>query len=172
MEKQDNSITKNKNQTEKIITQAGFLAEKYGLTRISGELAALLFLEPEPLPIGEMSQILQVSKPSVSTNIRFLERWRVVKKVPVRNDRRDFYEFSDDLWEAAAEAFKSVFQTDARAMLETLESGAEESGLENQRVSARLTEAVEIFRAIDQLASALFARRESKQIPIREIPIE
>ncbi len=154
---------------EIFIREAGFLAENYGLTRIAGELSALLFMESGPVSIGEMSERLGVSKPSVSTNIRFLERWQVVKKVPVRNDRRDYYEFTDDLWLAARAAFESIFQRDVKRLMEVLRTAGAEGG---PAVAARLGQAEELFGAAQTMLSGLLAGRRSASEPVREIPVE
>ncbi|HUT52728.1 MAG TPA: MarR family transcriptional regulator [bacterium] len=156
---------------ENLIKEAGFLAENYGLTRIAGELAALLFLEPGPLSIGEMSERLGVSKPSVSTNIRFLERWQVVKKVPVRNDRRDYYEFIDDLWLAVRAAFESVFQRDVKRLMDVLRSVGTEGG-KDPAVAGRLKQAEELFGAAETVLSGLLAGRSTTAEAVREIPVE
>jgi len=168
MKNDNNSISKNK---EHLITLAGSMAEKYGLTRIAGELSALLLLSPQPMPIGEMSEILNVSKPSVSTNIRFLNRWGLAEKVPVRNDRRDFYKWSEDLFSAARAAFEQIFQRDARSLLDLMGRFSEEFSSE-PLLAERLQEALGLFKALESLAAGLFSDTDTASIPIRDVPVE
>ena len=74
----------------------GHTTQLFGLGRILGQLYALLYLSPRPLCLDEIVNELGVSKASVSTTVRQLERWTAVKRVWVRGDRRDFYEAETD----------------------------------------------------------------------------
>ena len=49
----------------------------------------------ELFPLDDIAEWLEVSKPSVSTNIRLLERWKVVRRVFNRGDRKNYYEIFD-----------------------------------------------------------------------------
>jgi DNA-binding transcriptional regulator GbsR (MarR family) len=155
---------------EAIIAETGAIAESYGLTRIAGELTTLLFLESGPLSIGEMATRLQVTKPSVSTNIRFLERWHVVKKIPVRNDRRDFYSFSDDLWATLREAYEGVILKDARRLSDLLELIHRAEG--DHPVGRRACETRDLIASVSSLAAALFAARPAAAGEVHEIAVE
>lgn len=70
----------------------GYLASTVGLTRVMGQLYAMLFLSNEPLSLDDMAERLKVSKGNASINIRELEKLRVVRKVWVKGSRKDFYE--------------------------------------------------------------------------------
>ena len=80
----------------RFIEAGGHTTQLFGLGRIMGQLYALLYLSPRPLCLDEIVKELGVSKASVSTTVRQLERWTAVKRVWVRGDRRDFYEAETD----------------------------------------------------------------------------
>ena len=80
----------------RFIEAGGHTTQLFGLGRIIGQLYALLYLSPRPLCLDEIVGELGVSKASVSTTVRQLERWTAVKRVWVRGDRRDFYEAETD----------------------------------------------------------------------------
>jgi DNA-binding transcriptional regulator GbsR (MarR family) len=80
----------------KFIEAGGQTTQSFGLGRIIGQIYALLYLTPRALCLDEVAAELGISKASVSTTIRQLERWRAVKSVWVRGDRRDFYEAETD----------------------------------------------------------------------------
>jgi DNA-binding transcriptional regulator GbsR (MarR family) len=92
------------------IDTIGEAAERYGLTRIAGLLKGLLFLAREPLSLDDMAERLEVSKASVSTNIRMLERWKAVRRVFNRGDRKNYYELRGDLWEIETEIVKTIMK--------------------------------------------------------------
>ena len=93
------SMQANKNLIEardNIIESAGRTTQGFGLGRIIGQLYALLFFNPKPMSLDDMAKELSVSKGSVSTNVRELEKWSAVKKVWVKGSRKDFYEAEID----------------------------------------------------------------------------
>lgn len=92
------------------IDHIGERAEKFGFARIAGQLEGLLFLTSGPMSLDEMADRLEVSKASISTNIRFLERLKVVRKVYHRGERKNFYEIAGDIWEIETEILKTLIK--------------------------------------------------------------
>ena len=92
-------------------TRSGQMFENFGFPRISGEVGALLYLHKGKMSLDEISNFLGVSKGSVSTNTRFLMRMKYIKSVRVPGDRKDYYEFSGDLWQSLDEALESFIRT-------------------------------------------------------------
>lgn len=91
-----------------LIQTLGEKAEKFGFSRIAGQLESLLFLAREPLSLDDMADKLEVSKASVSTNIRLLERWKVVKKVYHKGARKNLYQFRGSIWEIETEIARTI----------------------------------------------------------------
>lgn len=81
---------------DNIIESAGRTTQGFGLGRIIGQLYALLFFSPVPMSLDDMAKELKVSKGSVSTNIRELEKWGAVRQIWVKGDRKDYYEAEVD----------------------------------------------------------------------------
>ena len=77
---------------DNIIESAGRTTQGFGLGRIIGQLYALLFFSPKPMSLDDMGGELKVSKGSVSTNIRELEKWGAVRQVWIKGERKDYYE--------------------------------------------------------------------------------
>ncbi len=77
---------------DRFIEGAGLLATTVGGSRVIGQLYTMLFLSDKPLCLDDMVEKLKTSKGDASLNIRELERLRVVKKVWVKGDTKDFYE--------------------------------------------------------------------------------
>jgi DNA-binding transcriptional regulator GbsR (MarR family) len=90
------------------IDTAGEMTERYGLTRVAGQLKGLLLLSSGPLSLDDMAERLEVSKASVSTNIRLLERWKAVRRLFNRGDRKNYYELRGDLWEIETEIITTI----------------------------------------------------------------
>lgn len=47
----------------------------------------------------EIADVLQVARSNVSTSLRELENWKLVRVVHLPGDRRDHYETAQDPWE-------------------------------------------------------------------------
>lgn len=92
------------------IDTIGEISEHYGLTRVAGLLKGLLLFSREPLSLDDMAERLEVSKASVSTNIRLLERWKAVRRVFNRGDRKNYYELRGDLWEIETEIVTTILR--------------------------------------------------------------
>lgn len=76
----------------------GLLFEQDSLPHIAGRVFGLLLVSQEPRCLGELAEVLQVSKASVSTNARLLARRGVLERVRRPGDRRDFYRVAPDLF--------------------------------------------------------------------------
>ena len=91
-----------------LINTIGEKAEKFGFSRIAGQLEGLLLFSRQPMSLDEMAERLEVSKGSVSTNIRLLERWKVVKKAYHRGARKNCYEIRGSIWEIETEIMSTI----------------------------------------------------------------
>ena len=81
---------------DQFVEKMGFLGTLFGFSKLLGQLYAVLYLSPKPAALEELMEALRVSKASVSTNIRELEKWGGCKKVWVKGDRKDYYEAETD----------------------------------------------------------------------------
>src|SRR3989454_7655917 len=77
----------------------GEMGTRWGINRTVAQVHALLFLSPQPLPADEISETLAVARSNVSTSLRELQGWRIVRVVHVLGDRRDHFESIKDVWE-------------------------------------------------------------------------
>jgi DNA-binding transcriptional regulator GbsR (MarR family) len=84
---------------EKFILHWGELGTRWGLNRTVAQIHALLYLSPDPLPADEISTLLTVARSNVSTSLRELQGWGVVRVVHIMGDRRDHFDTIHDVWE-------------------------------------------------------------------------
>jgi DNA-binding transcriptional regulator GbsR (MarR family) len=83
---------------EKFILHWGEMGTRWGINRTVAQIHALLYLSPKPLNAEEISETLSVARSNVSTSIKELQGWGVVKIVHVLGDRRDHFETLKDVW--------------------------------------------------------------------------
>jgi len=84
---------------QKFILHWGEMGTKWGINRTVAQVHALLFLAPKPVPADAIAETLSVARSNVSTSLRELQGWGIVRVVHVLGDRRDHFETSKDVWE-------------------------------------------------------------------------
>lgn len=84
---------------EKYVLHWGEMGTRWGTNRTVAQIQALLYLSPEPLRADEIVELLSVARSNVSTSIRELQSYRLVRMTHVLGDRRDYFESLHDVWE-------------------------------------------------------------------------
>ncbi len=84
---------------ERFILHWGEMGTRWGINRTVAQIHALLYLSDKPLPADEIAATLAVARSNVSTSIRELQSWGIVRTVPVMGDRRDHFQTLTDVWE-------------------------------------------------------------------------
>jgi DNA-binding transcriptional regulator GbsR (MarR family) len=84
---------------QKFILHWGEMGTRWGVNRTVAQVHALLFLSPRPMHAEEIAKTLSVARSNVSTSLRELQGWRIVRVAPVLGDRRQHFESMKDLWE-------------------------------------------------------------------------
>jgi len=84
---------------EKYVLHWGEMGTRWGTNRTVAQIQALLYLSPTPLRADEIVDILSVARSNVSTSIRELQSYGLVRMIHVLGDRRDYFESLNDVWE-------------------------------------------------------------------------
>ena len=84
---------------QKFVLHWGEMGQAWGINRTMAQVHALLFVAPAPLDAEEISKLLDVSRSNVSTSLRELMTWGVVRRVHIIGDRRDRFEALKDVME-------------------------------------------------------------------------
>jgi DNA-binding transcriptional regulator GbsR (MarR family) len=84
---------------KKFILHWGEMGTRWGINRTVAQIHALLYLSPTPLHAEEIARTLAVARSNVSTSLRELQSWGIVRVVHVLGDRRDHFEALADVWE-------------------------------------------------------------------------
>ena len=98
----------------------GRLAGFFGFSDVMGRLYGTLLLSPEPLSLDDLAASLEISKGSVSTNMRALERWGMAKEVWMRGERKKYYRAESDLWQVILNVLGSREQREVQVALDVL----------------------------------------------------
>src|SRR5256885_12748877 len=82
---------------QKIVLHWGEMGSRGGLTRSVAQIHALLYLPARPLPAEEIADELGIARSNVSTSIKELQGWGLIRMVHVLGDRRDHFEAIQDI---------------------------------------------------------------------------
>jgi DNA-binding transcriptional regulator GbsR (MarR family) len=83
---------------EKFILHWGEMGTKWGINRTVAQIHALLHLSAKPLNAEEIADTLSIARSNVSTSLKELQGWGIVKVVHEMGDRRDHFESIHDVW--------------------------------------------------------------------------
>ncbi len=87
--------------TEKFVLHWGEMGTRWGVNRTVAQIHALLYLSPQPMNAEEIASTLSLARSNVSTSLRELESWGIVRAIHLLGDRREHYQATKDVWEMA-----------------------------------------------------------------------
>src|SRR6266705_6841006 len=85
--------------TEKFVLHWGEMGTRWGVSRTVAQIHALLYISPRPLNAEEIADTLSVARSNVSTSLKELQGWGIVRVVHVLGDRKDHFETLSDVCE-------------------------------------------------------------------------
>jgi len=77
----------------------GEMGTQWGVNRSVSQVHALLYLTDRPLPADDIVEQLGLARSNVSTALKELQSYGIVRRVHIEDDRRDHFLAEDDLWE-------------------------------------------------------------------------
>jgi DNA-binding transcriptional regulator GbsR (MarR family) len=82
----------------RFVTHWGEMGSRWGVNRTVAQIHALLYVMGRPLSAEEIAATLSVARSNVSTSLRELQGWGIVRVTHVLGDRRDYFESMRDVW--------------------------------------------------------------------------
>lgn len=84
---------------QKFILHWGELGARWGISRTVAQVHALLYLSEVPLNAEQICEALVLARSNVSTALKELQNWGIVRVVHLMGDRRDHFESMKDVFE-------------------------------------------------------------------------
>jgi DNA-binding transcriptional regulator GbsR (MarR family) len=76
----------------------GEMGSAWGVNRSVAQIHALLFFHGKPLHAEEIADTLGIARSNVSTSLKELQNWNLIRITHLLGDRRDYFETSLDVW--------------------------------------------------------------------------
>ncbi len=133
---------------QKFILHWGEMGTRWGINRTVAQIHALLFISPKPLNAEDIADALSIARSNVSTSLRELQSWGIVKVVHVMGDRRDHFESMKNVWEM----FQTILDERKKrecdptlALLQECVSAAEQAGKSEAYTKERIGDLLDFF---------------------------
>jgi len=138
---------------KKFILHWGEMGSSWGVNRSVAQIHALLYGLGQPLNAEDISEALSMARSNVSTSLRELQGWGVIRIAHRMGDRRDHYESLSDVWEmfriVLAERRKREIEPTMRVLRECVDELASEKSSSDKAVHDRLAGMLEFFETTD-----------------------
>ena len=86
---------------ERFVLHWGDMGGQWGVNRSISQIHALLYLSERPRTAEDIAAVLGLARSNVSTSIKQLMAWNLIRRVPIKGDRREHFEAETDVWEIA-----------------------------------------------------------------------
>jgi DNA-binding transcriptional regulator GbsR (MarR family) len=135
----------------------GEMGARWGVNRTVAQVHALLHVSAEPLTAEAIAVTLSVARSNVSTSIRELQAWGLVRAVHVLGDRRQHFTSIKDVWEMFRIIVDERKKREIDPTMELLRRCIAEldAGEADAHTRERLRDLYEFFGAIDGLYADL-----------------
>lgn len=140
------------------VEELGLIAAEENLPRIAGRIMGLMLVSGEALGFAEIAQRLQVSRASVSTNLRLLIEMGFIERAARPGDRLEYYRLRPSPYGRLLRgAIDRLERT--QAAVEAVRSGAESL---DPAVEERLAGLQDFYRAAADSLRQLVATYQAK----------
>src|SRR6516165_12380354 len=84
---------------ERFVLHWGDMGGQWGVNRSVSQIHAVLYLSEQPMTAEEIAETLGMARSNVSSSLKELLAWNLIRRVPIKGDRRDHFEAETDIWE-------------------------------------------------------------------------
>ena len=138
---------------ERFVLHWGEMGGFWGVNRSVAQIHAFLMTADKPLTAEDIAVTLEMARSNVSNSLKELQNWNLVRRVPVRGDRRDHFEAEVDVWEVASRIAAGRKAKEIDPALETLRACVAEAEVDptvHPVALKRLREMLEFTEMIDR----------------------
>jgi DNA-binding transcriptional regulator GbsR (MarR family) len=138
---------------EDFILHWGDLGSQWSVNRSVSQIHALLYLSEQPLTAEDIAETLGLARSNVSNSIKELMNWNLIRRAPIKGDRRDHFEAETDVWEIATRIAAGRKQREidpALLALQTCSAKAEQDPKVSATVRKRLKAMHEFTQSVDR----------------------
>jgi len=138
---------------EDFVLKWGDMGGVWGVNRSVAQIHALLYLASAPMTAEDIAETLSIARSNVSNSLKELLAWNLIRRVPVRGDRRDHFEAETDIWEVVTRIAVGRKAREIDPVIAVLRSCAENAAKDTRvtpHARTRLNEMLEFTSSVDR----------------------
>ncbi|HJS22649.1 MAG TPA: MarR family transcriptional regulator [Steroidobacteraceae bacterium] len=150
----------------------GNMGDLWGVNRSVSQVHALLYASERPLTAEEIADALSMARSNVSTSLRELASWQLIRRVPVLGDRRDHFQAETDLWtmvKCIAAGRKARELDPAAAALRECVADARKDPSVGTQATARLEEMLAFVERLSRWYEQMLSLPKSQVIALMKL---
>ena len=113
---------------QQFISSWGAFGTHWGINRTMAQIHALLLISPDPLTQDDIMEELDISRGNTNMNIRELINWRLVERVLLPGERKEYFSAEKDIWKVVKQIVKERKKRELEPMLQLLDKLEEVDG--------------------------------------------
>ncbi len=106
---------------QQFISSWGAFGTHWGINRTMAQIHALLLISPDPLTQDDIMEELDISRGNTNMNIRELINWRLVERVLLPGERKEYFSAEKDIWKVVKQIVKERKKRELEPMLQLLD---------------------------------------------------
>ena len=150
-----------------VVDAVGTVIEFWGFKRSQGRVWALLYLRDRPLTAAELQKQLQLSKGGISTTVRELEQWGIIRRVRIKGERSWFFTAEKDFIRMISGVVKEREFVVVRRIAEQLNEALALARNEQDNDPGRVERIERLYRLAKHMQTAVEAFLQTEQFDIR-----
>lgn len=150
----------------------GEMGGRWGVNRSQAQIHALLHISDRPLPADEIAETLGLARSNVSTALKELQAWGVVRIERQLEDRRDHFAALDDMVDLARRIVEGRRERELAPTIDQVRAlvrMAEVDPTTTPYVEKRLRETLEVMELVDSWYRDMAALPRSTQIMLLKL---
>jgi DNA-binding transcriptional regulator GbsR (MarR family) len=136
---------------QNFILHWGDMGAKWGVNRSVASIHALLHIAPEPMTAEEISETLNLARSNVSTALKELQGWKIVKSQRQLGDRRDHFTSVRDMFDLVTVVVEGRREREFAPTMEALRAVQDEAQTDGtpDTVKTRIDDTLNVMQMFD-----------------------
>ncbi|TAH01910.1 MAG: transcriptional regulator [Sphingobacteriales bacterium] len=140
---------------QQFIASWGAFGTHWGINRTMAQVHALLMISADPLSQDDMMQALSISRGNVNMNIRELIDWRLVDRVIIPGERKEYFTAEKDIWKVATQIIRERKKRELDPMLKLLDQLQDVEGDKKDKNVKQFTDTIGGIKRFGQQADKM-----------------
>ncbi|MGF1502426.1 MAG: GbsR/MarR family transcriptional regulator [Paracoccaceae bacterium] len=153
---------------QNFILHWGEMGARWGTNRSVAQIHALLHLAPRPLPADEIAETLAMARSNVSTGLKELQGWGLVRVHRELGDRRDHFVGIEDMYDLVRRVVEGRREREFAPTMNAVRDSAENARADGtpDEIQARMRDTLEVMELFDAWYAEMARLPRSTQIAL------